>query len=476
MRASSNDRIGIPTDAIHWHDGLLLAPVHFEQLTQRQEELVAYHVRSGCQYAWGVRRLELEPGRLEQGMVAVAQLEAILPDGLLVTHGAHHAPLQLAVGEALLAALHGPNTRCTIHLAVPARSASDGRSRLRAVDAGDADFSRVRPNARLVAEADLSPAAEVSLPLLRLRFEKQQLQVDPYLPPLLDCGLAPLAGGPSLRARALALYRRMAATERQLAALAAASGQDGRRFELREQWGCVASAMPALGGLLSLEGVTPLQLYLGLCQVLGQLAMLRDLALPAPDTPAYQHRDPGKTFGALFGLAESRLDAVERRYTELPFEQGEQCFTLQLEAGMLEGWASRRLAAPEREGEAPRVLLVGVRGLAAGAAEQWMAGALVACAARLDDVRERRVRGAARFAVDARGGLLRLAAEAEPAPEAAEALYAIDPHGLRTAGTALFAIAMEPELVQAGQRLQLELPGAPMPEEVVLLLATERAA
>lgn len=52
MNSNSNDRVAIPTEGMLWHDGLLLAPLHFEQLTQRHEELVAYHVRSGFQYAW----------------------------------------------------------------------------------------------------------------------------------------------------------------------------------------------------------------------------------------------------------------------------------------------------------------------------------------------------------------------------------------------------------------------------------------
>src|SRR5438045_729292 len=52
MNSTSNDRVAVPTEGMLWHDGLLLAPLHFEQLTQRHEELVAYHVRSGFQYAW----------------------------------------------------------------------------------------------------------------------------------------------------------------------------------------------------------------------------------------------------------------------------------------------------------------------------------------------------------------------------------------------------------------------------------------
>jgi type VI secretion system protein ImpJ len=477
MRRTSIDQVAIPTEAILWHDGLLLAPLHFEQLTQRQEELVAYHVRSGFQYAWGVRRLELQPGRLAQNLVAVAQLEVVMPDGLLVTHGDQHTPLQLALSDALLESLRAPGARCPIYLAVPHAAQASGRTRLRSVERADAELSRVRPNARLVAEADLTPAAEVHLPLLHLKFEKQQLQVESFLPPLLDIDLAPLDGQPSLRARGKALYRRLGETERQLAAVAAECGERLRRLELREQLHCVSCGIPQLGGTLTLDSVTPLQLYLALCGVLGGLAILRNLAEAAPEVPPYLHRNPGQTFSALFGLIDARLDTIERRCAEQAFDRSAQGFSLMLNMDMLQGWpAHSRLpdgaadALPELQ-----ILLVGVRGLAPEQAEHWMAAATIASSTQLDDVRERRVRGAPRYRIDADGGLVLLAAEPDPMAAAAGPAYGIDALGLRTAGTALFAVVPDAGLIRAGQKLVLEAPGSAAPDEMVLLVVAERA-
>jgi type VI secretion system protein ImpJ len=470
---NSGDRVAVPTDGILWHDGLLLAPVHFEQLTQRHEELVAYHVRSGFQYAWGVRRLALVPGKLAQNVVAVSLIEAVLPDGLLVNHSEDVPALQLELGDAMLDALRAPGARCTIYLAVPAAGKAAGRARLRSVEREDAELCRVQPNARLVAEADLSPGADVNLPLLQLKFEKQQLQVEAFLPPLLDIDLVPLDGQASLRARAQALYRRLAETERQLAAVAAECGERLRRLELREQLHCLCAGMPQLGGVLALDGATPLQLYFALAQVLGHLAILRNLAEAAPEAPPYQHRSPRRTFDLLFDLIDARLDTIERRCAELAFDRGAQDFRLQLDAGLLQGWPARALvsgAGPEES----TVLLVGLRGLSPEQAEHWMAHALIACSSQMDDVRERRVRGAARYHIDAGGALIVLAAERDPLAPPAAAVRAIDVEGLRTAGTVLFAIAPDAPLVRAGEPLIVEAPGCPPPEEIVLLSAVER--
>ncbi len=473
MNSNSNDRVAIPTEGMLWHDGLLLAPLHFEQLTQRHEELVAYHVRSGFQYAWGVRRLALQPAKLAQGVVALEQLEALMPDGLLVSHGVADAPLQLVPSDAMLDALRAPGARCTIYLAVPAQGKATGRARLRSVERDDAELCRVQPNARLVAEADLAPGAETSLPILQLKFEKQQLQLEPFLPPLLDIDLVPLDGQPALRSSAQALYRRLADTERQLASIAAECQDRLRRLELREQLHCLSAGMPQLGGTLMLDAVTPLQLYLALAHVLGHLAILRKLSEPAPEAPPYQHRNPRKTFDLLFALIDARLDTIERRCSELAFERNGQGFSLLLDSDMLRGWTTRSLVAGSGN-DAAVVLLVGLRGMAAELAEHWMAASIIACEGQLEDVKERRVRGAVRHRIDSDGSLHLLAAERDPLAAAGAPSQAIDGEGLRTAGTVLFAIAPDPQLVRAGQKLVLEAPGAIAPDEIVLLIAVER--
>ena len=473
MNSTSNDRVAIPTEGMLWHDGLLLAPLHFEQLTQRHEELVAYHVRTGFQYAWGIRRLALQAGKLAQGLVVLEQLEAVMPDGLLVSHNPGDPPLQLAISDATLEALRAPGTRCTIYLAVPAPGKIAGRPRLRSVEREDADLCRVQPNARLVAEGDLSPAAETSLPLLQLKFEKQQLHLEAYIPPLLDIDVAPLDGQPALRAGAMKLYRRLAETERQLAAVAAECQERLRRLELREQLHCICAGLPQLGGTLMLDAVAPLQLYMALTHVLGHLAILRKLSEPAPEAPPYQHRNLRKTFDLLFALAEARLDTIERRCSELVFDRSGQGFSLMLDSAMVQGWPTRNLVAGSAA-EGTSVLLLGVRGMAPEDAEQWMAGAIIASESELEDMHELRVRGATRYIIDADGGLAPLVAERDPLATASAPGQAIDAEGLRTAGTILFAIAPDTQLVRAGRKLVLEAPGAAAPDEIVFLIAVER--
>lgn len=472
MNATSTDKIAIPTDAILWHDGLLLAPVHFERLTQRHEELVTYHVRSGFQYAWGVRRLQLD--KLADRNVSIASVEAVMPDGLLVTHGNGDPALQLALSDATMEALRKPNGRCIVYLALPSGAQAGGRTRLREVKESAAEVSKVRPNVRLVTDADLSAAAEVHLPLLVLKVQNQQLRLDAFLPPLLDIDLAPLDGQPSLSSRARLLLQRLCETERHLAAKAAAREQDMRRLELRMQLQSVCCGIPQLAGTLSLESATPLQLYMALCNVLGGLAFLRDLAGPVREMPAYNHLDPLKTFDTLLEEIKIRLGAIERRSIECAFDLNGGRFCLPLDEVMREGWPLRLRTTGVEDGKR-RILLVGVRGLSPEVAQRWLESATIVSAGKREDVRERRVLGAARYGIDSDGALVRLQADGSSISAAYRQEYAIDPEDLLTADTCLFGIERDDELISVGEDLLLEPAGGEMPTEVVLLLSAERA-
>src|SRR5881394_1909548 len=74
--------------AIHWHEGLLLTPQHFQQLTSRHEALVQYSAAVHSPFCWGLRRFKHQGISLPTGKLQVLDLEAVMPDGLVVSHDA----------------------------------------------------------------------------------------------------------------------------------------------------------------------------------------------------------------------------------------------------------------------------------------------------------------------------------------------------------------------------------------------------
>src|SRR5207253_6153873 len=71
--------------AIHWHEGLLLVPQHFQSTALRTETLLHYHATAISPFHWGVTRLEIDRAQLLDGVFRVLDLEAVMPDGLLVS-------------------------------------------------------------------------------------------------------------------------------------------------------------------------------------------------------------------------------------------------------------------------------------------------------------------------------------------------------------------------------------------------------
>src|SRR6478736_5839837 len=87
--------------AIHWHEGLLLTPQHFQQLTSRQEALVQYSASVYSPYCWGLRRFKHQRISLSTGKFQVIELEAVMPDGLLVSYdvAANGSPLEVDLAK-----------------------------------------------------------------------------------------------------------------------------------------------------------------------------------------------------------------------------------------------------------------------------------------------------------------------------------------------------------------------------------------
>ena len=88
------------TERIEWHEGMLLSPQHFQQLSARLDSLVAWQTLAAAPFSWGIRRLVVDSGLLPTGLLRVLELEAILPDGTAVQYSAadpQHGALELSL-------------------------------------------------------------------------------------------------------------------------------------------------------------------------------------------------------------------------------------------------------------------------------------------------------------------------------------------------------------------------------------------
>ncbi|NYT43199.1 type VI secretion system baseplate subunit TssK [Sphingomonas sp. R-74633] len=423
------DPAAIP-DMIHWYEGMLLMPAHFQEASRRQEALSGYLAQAAIPHAWGVRRLRF---RLEDGVLEVLELEAVMPDGMIVIHDAGNGD-DAGLRIDLKGRFEGRKPKL-VFLVVPAwsrraaalddpepgmlmRYRSVRGARLEPDDLpGDEDAAseamRERPWLRpafdlMVTDDALDPpvAKYCSLPLLRL-FQDPESTIGPdsYEPPRLDIAASRFIQQcardvtQELRAKARFLADRMRTDPGMMQQQDAGGGLQAIEMHLRtvmrrfqslqdnaEKLHAVARPVPRLEALLRDGSAHPFTLYLALCDVVGDLALISG-ELNLPELPTYCHADALPGFEAIKAHITRMLDTLNQRFRILPFERAsESRFELRFR--------------PEELGSRFTIGAVRGRGAAASMVGGWIAKAAIASGDQMPDLRRRRVAGAARKSIE----------------------------------------------------------------------------
>jgi type VI secretion system protein ImpJ len=429
---------------IVWHEGMLLAPQHFQQAEARVDALVAWHALAANPFGWGVRHIEIDTALLPAARFRISALEAVLPDGTAVQYSAEdasHGALDLdlaphadalATGRPLDVWLTLPRSRSLRDPGAPGRFRSVGGLPVEdeVSEAVAADVSRLVPNLGLAA-GGVPSGLFTHLRLASLYRDNEVIKLADTLPPLLEIAKR---GEFWERASGVAgQLRSKAAFIAKQTSVPSSKAEDRLAYlEHKERLRNLLEGLPALEAVLRTPQLHPYALYLALSALLGPLSMLRPGALP-PVPPVYDHADPLATFEPLLGAVDEALAEVSQEYRELKFEFRHGAFELVMQPE----WLDQRL-------------VVGLRGQSEKDLLAWMEGAIVGSQSAYPSLRERRVLGAQRTHIDV-----------------AEEL------GVRAStGYTLFAIQTSPSLTVAGQPLIIsnsaESATAQRPQELVL--------
>jgi type VI secretion system protein ImpJ len=383
-------------DAIQWHEGMLLAPQHFQQSTWRQEALLHYHSMAIAPFHWGIRHVHIEPMLLMHGTLRVVELEAVMPDGLVAVHGPHtEGSLELDLTPYTEDLRHTPRV---VYLGVPehrtgcvagketlARYASvDGPA---VVDAntgeGEVCIPRLRPRLCLVY-ADVPPPGYVSFPLAQVHYQNERFVLTDFIPPTCSVSRSsPLGEMCASIARRLREKAMFLAEQVQSPAAAVSAPL---MLETKTLLHSLVAALPPFEALLSTGRAHPYALYLALCALVGQVAGVGTSPVP-PVLPVYNHNDLRATFAPAQAFIFRALDeGVHEDYTAHPFHYAAGLFRLTFDSA----WMGARL-------------VIGVRGQA-GMTERevvaWVEGSVIGASSLLQSMRERRILGVARQRIE----------------------------------------------------------------------------
>ena len=384
-------------DAIQWHEGMMLAPQHFQQSWHRQEEQLFFHLRKISPYHWGVRRMRFDPALIEQGCIRIAGMEAVMPDGTEIFYPCNDC-------ETLEVDLttHRDGMRrqpVTIYIALPARSSKGLSSRLRRYrsiegqpvtdeNTGDSEIiiPYLRPKIELLAAP---PAADyTAFPLVKVKHECERYFLEDFVPPQLNVARNSVLG--SMCSSISLKLREKAQILAGMSAIGVMAADKVKSLEDKIKINCIVSGLPFFEALLNAGTAHPYLLYLGICNIIGRLGFFNDNQVP-PVLPAYDHNDLWNIFSTIRDQVLSALDGVNESHTQIPFHYENGEFFLRI-SGKLIG----------------QPLLLGVKagpGLPDNEITKWMEEAQIGSGSKMETIVKNRILGAKRRHVTSFGDI-----------------------------------------------------------------------
>ncbi|OQW96017.1 MAG: hypothetical protein BWK79_00295 [Beggiatoa sp. IS2] len=431
--------------AIQWHEGMLLAPQHFQQWSLRQEQLLHYAMQILTSFAWGVQILKIDPVLLLNGRLTISELEAIMPDGLFVTGSATENELSLNLTPYLKDVKYQP---IMVYLSVPrydvqaldtARYQSVEGKPVTDVNTGEASLSIPRLKPKLALAVGEPPESRfIYFPLAQVAYKNEALALTDFIPPTLS--VSPRSPLGSMITSVLTRAREKAAflSDRLDSSSPAVYMDKPMLLETQLRLQGIVPMLPQLEAQLYANVCHPFSVYLGLCAMAGQAAACTDIRMP-PVFPAYNHNDLYTTFSIVCRFIHDCLDTIQESYTIISFQSQEQHFVLKMQPEWL-----------------TRYLLVGAR-IASKSSEmeltQWIKECLIGSENHIAFMVEKRILGPQRARL-----------------EKAEDLNLVPPRGI-----VLFRVEIEKKFIEPEQVLHIVNPQVSIhrPAEMVLFVKTE---
>ncbi len=353
------------TNPIQWYEGMLLMPQHFQQADIRMENMMTYYLSHTFSFFWGVVSLKVDESLLTSGIFRPIQLEAIMPDGLLVTSLPQtDTPLEvnlLPFRDKIQAAPY------FIYVCVPHRrgdwtDVSGDLPRYYSVLNPDVvdintgeqaiDIPRLLPNLSLQVGKE-PPAHYISLPLAKVTCDSKSFSLAEYIPPQVQVEMTSDLGQVCTQL-ARQLRGKLSYLQQKVQSVGDRATKNSFFEEMeRVRLKLIVGLLP-FETLLSTGIAHPFDLYQSLCSLAAQMCGIKYGEIP-PRFEGYNHSDVRKSFFQVIDYVGRLLDEIEESYSVIPFALNDRIFTLQLQSS----WVGDRfvLGASAQPGMTQETLL-----------------------------------------------------------------------------------------------------------------------
>jgi type VI secretion system protein ImpJ len=338
-------------ELIEWHEGMLLSPQHFQQFAARHELLSHFLFTQATPFAWGIRKLQIDETALGAGLLSILNLEAILPDGLLILAGSERGvklefDLAKAQGDIVRVYLQVPpdpavyaRSESSRYRGVP----SNGHVESDSVSGSEAiPIPHVRPKIQLVSD-DVDLRGMTTLPLVEFARKGAVCQKTDFIAPALR-----VEQGSDLANLCAPVIRLVRDKATSLAVKMSPNGRGSDASGIYQLQSLIC-CLPTVEALLGSDQAHPYTLYLALCSMAGSVAVLSNARVPHPFRP-YDHDNLLKSFDEVLGFIRQAI--------------GE---------GIVDHWIARELQPAHGDSNSKRLWLGPKLEAAFGAGANWSA-------------------------------------------------------------------------------------------------------
>ncbi len=331
------------TDGIQWHEGMLLLPQHFQQNDLRQRELLYFHISQLTSFHWGAVHVSIDPVKLVDGTLYIDIVEAVMPDGLVISSYASEGEIieadlspfaEKIASEPQLVYLAVPTYQISAANATGTNARFASRESKTVVDEntgeGELKIPRLAPNAQLFI-AETPPSNYISFPLFSITSEANAFKLHNFIAPCLkvhkNSSLGDMCEQVITKIRGKIAYL----SERLLSSSKSHIAGDTEAFSR-----ALTTGLLPFEALLNAGGAHPFNLYVALCGLAGQIAGLLPAQIP-PLFKTYDHDDLRSSYSEVITFIEKMLDRIQEGYIVFPFSLEDRTFSRDLKPSWLDG-------------------------------------------------------------------------------------------------------------------------------------------
>lgn len=329
---------------VHWSEGLLMSPQHFQQADYFAQQLITHQLQRVSRFYWGVIDARISEIEFAAGTISLSALHCVFPDGAVVQFEADDvenvvASRGIGAVNLVLGDLDVPAGQSfTVSLALAKYGpgcASDEDSDLKrfasvneglVADIGDVlnqvDVVKLQPLVRLVLEAKSSPNVSV-MPLFKVeKMLDDSFRFKAFTPPQLCVSNDYQVNGVAVWNRIWTIVSKARAKAVELRSLLTDKRSEEVVLEQQRRRIIVLSSS-LLGVEAKLEAEChPFDVYCALLDYAGQVAAIREDPVP-PKFRRYVHNDLDGTFGPLLDFIEETIESVRVDYSIAQFSLDE---------------------------------------------------------------------------------------------------------------------------------------------------------